>query len=76
MHAQTDIRAYYSQCIRALAKANGRLHGLIWSSDDAGERMAMRRETEANARRMREAEYLARYFLAHPDEFTRCEADL
>ena len=63
------VREHYTRRLRALSAANGGLHARIWRSRVADERTALRREIEANMRRMRETQYLMRHFLAHPDEF-------
>ena len=63
------VREHYTRPLRTLSAANGGLHARIWRSESADERMALRREIEANMRRMRETQYLIRHFRAHTDEF-------
>ena len=60
---------HYTRRLRTLSAANGRLHARIWRSESEQERMALRREIEANLRMMGETQYLMRHFIPHPDEF-------
>ena len=63
------VSEHYTRRMRTLSAANGGLHARIWRSESADERMALRREIEANMLLMSETQYLMRHFIAHPDEF-------
>ena len=66
---EKQIRDHYNIRINLSKEANGQLHAQIWRSENATERAALQCEIEANTRRIREAEYLKRYFIAFPEEF-------
>jgi hypothetical protein len=59
---------HYDRRIHSLMARIVPLHVQSWRAKTDAVRALIKCELEANTRRIREAEYLRKYFLAYPDE--------